>query len=314
MGTWTAIEVPESRQRTYATVGDEHSFMLEYVVTWTPASAGDPFPGDAQLPAQVPAIRSRLPSAVYGADYTLKQFVCRNVEFVPVRERPYTWRASLRYGTYYTGGDINFASVTRSTQVRTTSAWRLPDGFGAGTPSWSTFFPAYGDQVWPPTADLGHEKVDMVGNPRAYEVAGQQVTVEYLWDRTEVVSGSPRGEPPTSTWTGYVNYRNPADWFGFPRGTLRYVGFQIAPTNEYYRVQHSFLYDTWYHLEQFMAPVPTGAPICTSGITIMGLVTLQADKVGWFQRYPKLPGVLSFNDLIPVPIQTEINVPQPPQP
>jgi hypothetical protein len=312
MGYWTAIEIPESRQRAFATPGEEHSFTLEYLVTWTATSAGDTYPGDQELPLQVPRIRRRLPSAVYGSDYQLKSYVCRSVEFSPVRERPYTWRASLRYGTYLTNDDYEFISVTRNTQLRTTPVWRMPDGFGNSTPSWSTFFPTYGDQSWPPAADMGHERVDMMGNPRSYEVVQQQVTYEYLWDRTKVSGGSPQAEPPTATWSGYVNYRNNADWFGFPRGTLRYMGFQIAPINEWYRIQQTFLYDRWFHLEQFMGPVPTGAPICTSGTTVMGLVVLQADKVGWFQRYPSLGAGLSFNDLIPLAEAGQITTPQPP--
>lgn len=312
MGTWATIEIPESRQRTWATPGDEHTMTLEYLVTWTPASAVDPYPGDQELQAQAPAIRKRLPSAIYGTDAQLKRFVSRGVDFTPVRERPYTWRASVRFGTYYTGDDYEFLSVTRNTQLRTTSAWRLPDGFSIGIPSWSAFFPANGDQAWPPTADLGHERVDMMGNPRSYEVVQQQVTYEFLWDRTETVSGTPRGEPPTSTWSTYVNYRNNAAFYGFPNGTLRYMGYQIAPVNEWYRIQQTFVYDTWYHLEQFIGPVPTGAPLCTSGLTVMGLVVLQADKVGWFQRYPRLAAGLDFSTLFPTTAMSQLSAPQPP--
>lgn len=275
MGTWTVIETPESRSMTLATPGDEHQFEVVYLVTWVPANDADPFPGEAALRGQLPYTRSRLPSAIYGSSTFLKAFVCRSVEIQPQRERTYSWRAACRYGTYYNEGDWAWGQCTRSSSVRQVSMYRM-----------NPTFPTNGTVTWPTgVVDIGGTKVDLSGNPRPYDVPQQQITIEYLWDRT-FPSGAPKGEPTTTTWASYIGKRNNGALLGCPQGTLLYQGFQVAPQQEWYRIQHNFIYDEWYHLEQVPAPVPTGAPLCTQTVaTVMGLDVLQADKVGWFQRY-----------------------------
>jgi len=298
MGTWTLTEIPESRSQTWSVPGDEHQFELVYLVTWTPSSGVDTFPGDGYVRDQLPTTRTRLNSSIRGSDYLLRRMVLRNIELAPVRERTYTWRATLRYGTYANAGDWEWGQVTRNSQSRQTNMWRR----GAS-------FPANGDVTWPAgVVDIGGTKVDLNGNPKPFDIGQQQITVEYLWDRTYVVAGSPQAEPPAATWASYISTRNNADYLGCPNGTLLYQGFQVAPLHEWYRIQHSFLYDPWYHLEQVAAPVPTGAPLCTkSAVTVMGLDVLQADKIGWFQRYDRT----SWTSLLPSTALSDINSPIP---
>jgi hypothetical protein len=74
---------------------------------------------------------------------------------------------------------------------------------------------------------------------------------------------------------------------------LLYRGFQAAPLQEWYKIQHNFVWDAWGHLEQFGIPLPTGMPQCTSGTSVLGVTILQADKIGWMQKYPTKSAISS---------------------
>jgi hypothetical protein len=154
--------------------------------------------------------------------------------------------------------------------------------------------------------DIAGTKVDLNGNPPAYEVPQMTITIEVLWDRT---AGSPvNAEPPTSTWSTYVGKRNDAAFLGCAIGSLVYRGFSVSPHHEWYRIQHTFLWDEWFHLEQVPGPIPTGAPACTTGVTVAGLVVLQADKVVWFQKYQTLA---NYNNIVSALELAELTAPKP---
>jgi hypothetical protein len=151
-------------------------------------------------------------------------------------------------------------------------------------------FPSNFDAAWPVSSDIGGSKVDLRGNPRTYEVPQQNITVEVLWDRTATAT---LGEPPWATYSGYVGQRNSAAFLGAAIGQMLYRGFQAAPLQEWYKIQHNFVWDAWGHLEQFGIPLPTGMPQCTSGTSVLGVTILQADKIGWMQKYPTKSAISS---------------------
>jgi len=273
MGTWSYIETADSRIYSLTSPGNEHSVDLVYQVTWTPASGGDAYPGDGGIfTSGIPRVRERLPAGIYGQNNFLKTYVCRSVESAPVREGTYVFRVTCRFGSFGATGDFGYCQVTRSSSIRQAQMWRM----GAA-------FPSNYDAAWPVSADIGGSKVDLRGNPKTYEVPQQNITVEVLWDRTAF---SGQGEPPWSTWSGYVGQRNSATLLGADIGQLLYRGFQSAPLQEWYKIQHNFVWDAWGHLEQFGIPLPTGMPQCTSGTSVLGVTILQADKIGWMQKYP----------------------------
>ena len=99
MGTWSYIELADSRIYGRSSPGNEHSVDLVYQVTWTPASGVDTYPGDSGIfTSGIPLVRQRLPVAVYGSDSFLKTYVCRSVESSPVREGTYVFRVTCRFG------------------------------------------------------------------------------------------------------------------------------------------------------------------------------------------------------------------------
>jgi hypothetical protein len=276
MGTWSYIEGADSRIYGRTSPGNEHSVDLVYQVTWTPASSVDTYPGDSGIfTSGIPLVRQRLPAGVYGSDSFLKTYVCRSVESAPVREGTFVFRVTCRFGSFGPTGDFGYCQVTRSSSIRQAQMWRM-----------GVSFPSNYDAAWPVSADIGGSKVDLRGNPKTYEVPQQNITVEVLWDRTAVVGGSAQGEPPWATWSGYVGQRNSATFLGADIGQLLYRGFQAAPLQEWYKIQHNFVWDAWGHLEQFGIPLPTGMPQCTSGTSVLGVTILQADKIGWMQKYP----------------------------
>jgi hypothetical protein len=82
----------------------------------------------------------------------------------------------------------------------------------------------------------------------------------------------------------------------------------VSPHHEWYRIQHTFLWDEWFHLEQVPGPIPTGAPSCTTSVSIAGLLVLQADKVVWFQKYQSLA---NFSNVVSALELAELTAPKP---
>ena len=280
MGTWSYIELADSRVYGLSSPGNEHSVDLVYLVRWTPAAGVDPYPGEGGIyTSGIPRVRERLPAGIYGTDSFLKTYVCRSVEFAPIREGTFVFRVVCRFGSFGPTGDFGYCQVTRSSSIRQAQMWRM-----------NATFPANFDAAWPVSSDISGDKVDLRGNPRTYEVPQQNITVEVLWDRTATAT---LGEPPWATWSGYVGQRNSAAFLGAAIGQMLYRGFQAAPLQEWYKIQHNFVWDAWGHLEQFGIPLPTGMPQCTSGTSVLGVTILQADKIGWMQKYPTKSAISS---------------------
>jgi len=279
MGTWVAIERAESRVWNQVPIGQESTYDLVYLVQWQPASAVDPYIGESGLFGAVPGVRQRLPSAIYGSSSLLKTFVCRSVDAQPVREQIYTWVVTCRFGSpqVIVGEETGqHVQVTRQAQTRQANVWRI-----------GPTIPSNGDVTWPTgVVDIAGTKVDVAGNPVSYEIPQMQISMEILWDRTGQNGLNAVGEPPTSLYSSYIGTRNSVSFLGCDIGTMVYRGFTVSPQNEYYRIQHQWLWDQMYHLDQIALPMPDGAPVCESIVTIAGLDVLQCTKVGFFQKYP----------------------------
>jgi len=303
---WTLIGPrTETFSQTRVMPGSEHQFDLVYDVQWVPDVSNTTFPADGndQLFAVsgLPKVRDRLPAAFRNTAKYLRAYVCRQVVAQPRPEGLYHWDVRCTFGTLQvTVADeqAEYVAVTRNSGIRQAQVWRL-----------APTFPANGSVTWPTgVVDIAGTKVDLNGNPPSYEVPQMTITVEVLWDRTLVVSGNPQAEPPTSSWSTYVGKRNDAAFLGCAIGTLVYRGFSVSPHHEWYRISHTFLWDDWYHLEQVPGPIPTGAPACTSGVTVAGLQVLQADKVVWFQKYQSLA---NFSNIVTALQLAELTVPKP---
>lgn len=309
MGTWTLTgPKAETFAQTRNMPGTEHTFDLVYDVHWTPGAApGDVFPADGNdelfAVSGLPRVRDRVPAAFRSTSKYMKAYVCRSVQATPRAEGMYRWEVRCTFGTLQVSPadeQAEYVAVTRQSGVRQAQAYRL-----------APTFPANGSVTWPTgVVDIAGTKIDLNGNPPTYEVPQMTVTVEVLWDRTKLV-GSPavvQAEPPTSSWSTYIGKRNNAAFLGCDTGTLVYRGFSVSPAHEWYRIAHTFVWDEWYHLEQVPGPIPTGAPACTSGATIAGLVVLQADKVVWFQKYQS---TTNFSNIISSLELAELTAPKP---
>jgi hypothetical protein len=293
----------ETFSQTRVMPGSEHQFELVYDVQWVPDGTNPTFPADGndQLFAVsgLPKVRDRVPAAFRSSSLYMRAYVCRQVQAFPRPEGLYQWEVRCTFGTLQvTVADeqAQYVAVTRQSGVRQAQVWRL-----------APTFPTNGSVTWPTgVVDVAGTKVDLNGNPPAYEVPQMTITVEVLWDRT---AGSPvNAEPPTSTWSTYVGKRNDAAFLGCAIGSLVYRGFSVSPHHEWYRIQHTFLWDEWFHLEQVPGPIPTGAPACTTGVTVAGLVVLQADKVVWFQKYQTLA---NYNNIVSALELAELTAPKP---
>lgn len=304
MGTWSAIERHDSRIYSFSDRWGEQVLERSWILGWeaTPGSTPDPYPGDGAIRANLPVRpQARLETAVHSptgqaADAILKRYVCRSVTVEPVRERPYTWMVRARYTTEQfpwqatdTWG-AEHVKQTRVTSSRTVSMFRQRNG--------TNFLPADGDVTWPPTSDMGHDRVDINGNPRRFQVRQQQITIENLRDRTKTDSQTVSADDPN--WSAglatFVNKRNDAAFLGWPTGSLLLTGITATLDSEVWRISATFLYDEWFHLEQVPISAPNGMPIMMNGATIAGVPQNQCDKVVWFQPFPDKADFLKIYD------------------
>ena len=120
-------------------------------------------------------------------------------------------------------------------------------------------------------------------------VVQQQITIETERDRTNTDSqtNSTVQDPDWSTLASvFVNKRNDASFLGWPKGSLLMTGITATLDSELWRISTTFLYDSWFHLEQVPVVAANGMPIMMNGLTIAGEQQNQCDKVVWFQPYP----------------------------
>lgn len=305
MGTVSVITTRQGRSLQLVKQGEETLWRVQYLVRWTPSSGADPFPGWAAIVADssFPKPRERPPSSVHESDPFLKQLVSRSVRVVLKDEAAYTMTVDVDYSTKlpldYTKPWVR---VTRSMSTRTTPMFRRDPS------SW----PTDGDAAWPPSTDIGGDKMDINGSPRPYNVPQQVITLEHQWDRTLVVSGSPQGEPPSSLIATYAETRNSVAMFGWGVGQLLYKGFSIAPDDELYILHHTWIADPWYHLEQYPVPNAAGQPILGSVGSFGGVTVKQCSNVVWMQRYStKTDHTAMFDPTSWSQISAELTAPKP---
>lgn len=297
--TVTVIELADSRTWSWNQPGNESSVICSYLASWLPDNPADVYPGDQIILSDVnmPKPSRRPPTAVHANDPSLEELVCRSVNMVPARERPYTWRVQATYSNpEMVDADMGvFARQTRTSGSRLMETYR----------TWTTL-PTDGIAAYPPT-DIGGTKLDWNGNPRQREVAQQTIQLEYFWDRTS--SGSTTAtEPAFSTFITNQGKRNTDVLFGCPKGSLLYRGCQATLENEVWRLVHVWVFDNLYHLVQLPVPNATGAPILTAGITIAGQQILQVSSVGWYQIYTDF---VDFSTVLPADIYGELTKARP---
>lgn len=283
MGTWTSVELKESRNWRFGQRWDRQTLERVWLTRWVPANASDPYPGDGALATNLPVRpQQRLESAVHGTDATLKRYVCRSVNVEPTREAPYAWLVRATYDTSvfpWNSTDTwgaEYVKQTRTIGTRTISLYRRPTftvGFSNGT------------QTWPPTADIGGTKVDINGNAQSYQIAQQTVVIEQLRDRT--ASSTTADDPNWPTvLTTYAGKRNSAAFLGWAIGSVLCTGIQASLDDEVWRISATFLFDDWYHLVQVPIAMPSGLSSLSTGLTIAGEQQRQTRVVVWFQPYP----------------------------
>jgi hypothetical protein len=297
--TVTVIELADSRTWTWNQPGNESSVVCTYLASWLPNDPADVYPGDQIIlgDTNMPKPSRRPPTAVHANDTSLKELVCRSVNMVPARERPYTWRVQA---TYSNPEMVDAAMGVFARQTRTSGS-RLMETYR----TWTTL-PTDGSPSYPPS-DIGGTKLDWNGNPRQREVAQQTIQLEYFWDRT--TSGSDTAtEPAFSTFITNQGKRNTDVLFGCPKGSLLYRGCQATLENEVWRLVHVWVFDNLYHLVQLPVPNATGAPILTAGITIAGQQILQVTSVGWYQMYTDF---VDFSTVLPADIYGELTKARP---
>jgi len=282
MGTWSNTENADSRTWRFEERWRDQTLERTWKLFWTPSSGSDPYPGDAAIRTNLPVRpQARLEAGVYGTDATLKRYICRDVTVEPLREAPYSWTVRARYTTEvfpWAATDTWGAEYVKQTRV-----------VGARTVSMfvqGATFPTNGDVTWPPTAAISTgNKVDLNGNPRQYNVAQQQITLEFMRDRT--ASTTTADDPNwTNVLTTYINKRNSATFLGWATGSVLCTGITATLDSEVWRISSTFLFDDWYHLTQVALPRNDGLPHLALGATVVGIQRLQSQSVIWFQQFP----------------------------
>ena len=292
MGTWTAIERPDSRKFKLEDRWSDQVLERSWILCWTPANANDTYSGDAAMMAQIPTEAKpqyRLDSTYIGTSTPynewLKYFICRTCTVEPMTERPYTWLIRSTYTNYNYPYSNSYGQVylkqTRTVSTRRTAMYRQ-----------GATFPTNGSVTWPTgVVDIGGTKVDTNGNPRTALVPQQAIQIELLRDRTPAssVSTYTADDPPWGTiLTGYISKRNSAVFLGWEIGSVLCTGITATLDSEVWRIQASFLFDRWYHLEQVPIPNITGQPALYLGATVAGQQINQTTKVGWYQQFSNL--------------------------
>lgn len=291
MGTWTVIERPDSRRFKLEDRWQDQSLERIWILRWTPADASDPYAGDAAMIAQLPneaKPQARLDTTYIGTSTPyngwLKYFICRSCHIEPMTERPYTWLIRSTYTTHSypfpstaTYG-YEYLKQSRTVQTRRAAMYRQ-----------SPTFPTNGSVTWPGgVVDIGGTKVDTNGNPRTAQVPQQAIQIELLRDRTPLstAGGFAADDPNWGTiLSDFISKRNSVAFMGWDVGSVLCTGITATLDSEIWRIQASFLFDKWYHLEQVPIPNLTGQPLLLPGVSIAGQQINQTTKVAWYQQF-----------------------------
>ena len=307
------LEIKESRQWNFENV-DETTMTAVYLAWWEPATVGEAYPGDGLVLTQtgMPMVQTRPAAAIHtyppaSINTFIASLVCRSVIAVPEPAVPYTWRVTAVYSTMEpvdASKQGYGAKQTMNLTSRQYAEYRISSGASVLT------LPPDGTVGWPPTTDIGGAKIDLNGAPRAKELPQITRQLEYKWDRTPLISTTTPDDPPFQTFYDAVNKRNSVAFLGASIGTMLYKGFSATLDREIWRIVHTWIFDSYYHVEQMPVPNPTGQPILTPGVSIATLPILQCEKVAWYQRFPN---TVDFNvSFLPTTIQADLIKAYPP--
>ena len=302
------IEIKDSRQWNFENV-DETTLTAVYLAYWEPTTVGEAYPGDGPVLTQtgMPMVQTRPAAAIHtaspaGMNNFIASFVCRSVNAVPEVSVPYTWRVTAVYSTMEpvdASKQGYGAKQTMSLSSRQYAEYRK-----------SATLPTQGTVAWPPTLDIGGTRIDLNGAPRAKELPQVTRQLEYKWDRTPLISTTTPVDPPFQTFYDAVNKRNSVVFLGASIGTMLYKGFSATLDREIWRIVHTWIFDSYFHVEQIPVPNPTGQPILMPGVSVAGQQIQQCDKVAWYQRFPD---IVDFNvSFLPTTIQADLIKAYPP--
>ena len=302
------IEIKESRQYNFENI-DETTMTAVYLAYWEPDGTSAVYPGDGLVLTQagMPMVQTRPPAAIHTAppaamNTWLASMVCRSVNAVPEPAVPYTWRITAVYSTMVPVDDKQQGygvKQTISLSSRQYAEYRT-----------SVTLPADGTVAWPPGSDIAGTRIDLNGAPRAKELPQITRQLEYKWDRTPLLSTTAAVDPPFQVFYDAVNKRNSVAFLGASIGTMLYKGFSATLDREIWRIVHTWIFDSYYHVEQIPVPNPTGQPILLPGVTVAGQQIQQCDKVAWYQRFPS---TTDFNaSFLPTTIQGDLAKAYPP--
>jgi hypothetical protein len=302
------IEIKDSRQWNFENV-DETTLTAVYLAYWEPTTVGEAYPGDGPVLTQtgMPMVQTRPPAAIHTAppaamNNFIASFVCRSVNAVPEPAVPYTWRVTAVYSTMApvdASKQGYGAKQTMSLSSRQYAEYRT-----------GATLPTDGTVSWPPGSDIGGTRIDLNGAPRAKELPQITRQLEYKWDRTPLISTTTPVDPPFQTFYDAVNKRNSVAFLGASVGTMLYKGFSATLDREVWRIVHTWIFDSFYHVEQIPVPNPTGQPILLPGVSVAGQQIQQCDKVAWYQRFSS---TRDFNtSFLPTTIQADLIKAYPP--
>lgn len=307
------VEIKESRQWNFENV-DETTLTAVYLAWWEPTTSGEAYPGDGLVLTQtgMPMVQTRPAAAIHTyPPATINTFiaslVCRSVIAVPEPAVPYTWRVTAVYSTMLPVDATKQGYGAKQTMA--ISGRQYAEYRRSATGS-SITLPANGTVLWPPVSDIGGAKIDLNGMPRVKELPQITRQLEYKWDRTPLITTDTPVDPPFQTFFDAVNTRNEEPFMEASKGTMLYKGFSATLDREIWRIVHTWIFDSYYHVEQMPVPNPTGQPILLPGVSIAGLQINQCEKVAWYQPFPL---VTDFNtDFLPAEIVADFVKAYPP--
>lgn len=191
-----------------------------------------------------------------------------------------TWEAIYEYENVggLPGGiqpdEVGFVEFVTDIGRVNRDVWRKQ----ADPPTIFAFFPVTGAVSDPSVIDIGGVPVDRNGHPVTYRRLVQGL----------VINENLNGNPPFATYRAAVDKRNSVTFYGSAIGFLVYAGAvatRIALNT--YKVQHTFYWDEWKHMEQ----VPQ---LDQDGDVVLKVSSSAkvANEVYWRQPFP---GFFDFN-------------------
>jgi hypothetical protein len=289
-----------------------------YKVWWV-GDGTETFPGvpylmtiatDTSLTPHVPRVQDRMP----GCDNNGRFFVVTSQDWRADATAAYTYTVTVSYQSqlpWFYDTDRPWTRITRSSQLRQLRTYRDPFG---GNINW---YPTDGSETpWPPTQDVGGDRIDVCGQPQVTPIPQCSVTIEYHWHRgwntlSQGSTQTPSLEPPS--WLASVSgQRNLTQFLNYKKGEVAFLGFSCSPVDpQTYIVSYRFLWDYLSHHEQTPAPNignrPYMEPSTTSFLGVSGYQ--QCAKVAWTQPYSTL---FDFADLFPGDVWDALHEMHPP--